>query len=87
MREFIKSLEIGNNELFDNQELFEKLKTFQEKFEIHFIEANRIFTSKVMDTIRGRERMTQVDSIRIYSQELKSIIDLQKKEKERVSEQ
>lgn len=86
-KDFIADEEFGM-ELFENPELYEMLNEYQIKLPIHIIEANRIFKSLISDDIRkrARERLTQVDSIRVYTNELKEIMDSRKKEKEVVSE-
>lgn len=83
IKDALGKMEMESRELFDNEELFERLKKFQNSLEIHFIQSNRVF----MNAMQEKTRVTQVDSIRIYSNELKIIIDKQRKEKEKVSEE
>lgn len=86
-KDMLVRYEISNVDLFGNVMLFEMLSDFKKRINIHFIEANRVYKSGVIDSERGRERVTNVDSIRIYAGELKEQIDLIKKEKEKISEE
>jgi predicted ATP-binding protein involved in virulence len=72
-------------DFFDNEVLEDFLESVQEKMDIHIIEADRLF--RVQSKTDGRRtECAQKDSLRVYSDELKTIITERKKEKEKVSE-
>lgn len=76
--------------IFEAGELFEQLQSYVDKFNIHVIEANRIFKSiPDMDAPiikKRKDRNYQVESIKLYSTELREKIDSVKREYANMSE-